>query len=720
MGNNDLKNRIMRDERKEMLISLFSEKGYTPLRFKELCYLLQVPKEDENEFLSILDELIVEFKVVKSKNNRYMLTPDNVKTGTFMGTKKGFGFVRVEGIDEDYFIHEKDTCGAFNGDTVLIEVSDSQRGERKEAVVTRIIERGFHSVIGTFSESKGFGFVIPNNKKISKDIYIPKGCSMGAVNGSVVIAELKDYGDEKKSPEGIITEVLGHIDDPSTDILTVIRSYNIPEEFPEDVIEELSSIPESVSEEELKGRRDFRNQLTVTIDGEDAKDLDDAITLEYDGVYHLGVHIADVSHYVKEGSSLDTEALNRGTSVYLIDSVVPMIPHRLSNGICSLNMGVDRLTLSCLIDIDDDGKVLSHEIVEGVINVNERMSYTDVQLLLDGEYDGGNENYTKMIPFFKLMHELSEKLRRVRVKRGSIDFDISETKIIVNENHEPIAIKPYDRTEATKIIEDFMLIANETIAEDFFWQELPFVYRVHETPTPEKIEKLSGFMKSFGLSFKVSRDKMHPKEYQKLLNSIKGMPYESLISSITLRSMQQARYSSECTGHFGLACKYYCHFTSPIRRYPDLQIHRIIKDNLNGRLTGKRISHYYKILPDVAADNSAKERRADEAERDVTRLKEIEYMAGHIGEVFPGAVSGFTNQFIFVEMTNTVEGTVSVAEMNDDYYEFNESLYAMIGKRSGRRFTLGDKVSVKVINADKLERVIDLEIVDMETENGEG
>ena len=717
MGN-DYMNEALRDERKAMILQLFSEKSYTPMKFKELMYILQVGKEDESELLNVLNELEEEFKIVKSKNNSYMLTPDNVKMGLFFGTKKGYGFVRVEGEEDDYFVHEKDTEGALNGDTVLINVLGQSRGERQEAVVTKIIERGFTSVIGIYQESKGFGFVLPNNKKISKDIFIPAAKRNGAVQGSIVIADIKDYGDEKKNPEGEITEVIGHIDDPSSDILTVVRSYNIPDTFPEEVEEALSSIPEEVSFEEASGRRDFRDLLTVTIDGEDAKDLDDAITLSYDGVYHLGVHIADVSHYVKEGSPLDKEALNRGTSCYLIDSVIPMIPHKLSNGICSLNHDVDRLTLSCLMDIDDDGKVLSHEICEGIINVNERMNYTDVAAILEEKPDAPFERYDYLVPFFRTCLELSQKLREVRRRRGSIDFDIAETKIIVDEDHKPVAIKPYDRNCATMIIEDFMLIANETVAEDFFWQELPFEYRVHETPTPEKVEKLSSLINNFGLHFKVNRDKMHPKEYQKLLDEISGAPYEALISHITLRSMQQARYSTECLGHFGLACKYYCHFTSPIRRYPDLQIHRIIKDNLNGRLDNKRISHYYKILTDVAADNSMKERRAEEAERDVTRLKEIEYMSLHIGEEFPGVVSGFTNQFIFVELENTVEGTISVADMTDDYYEYNEREFSMIGKRSGKKYTLGDKVDIRVVNADKIERIIDFEFVEKEENDG--
>ena len=690
-------------------------KEYKPMRFKELSYFLMLQSdEDKQALLDILGMLENEYKILKTRNNRYMLMPGDTHVGVFTGNRKGFGFVTVEGFDEDFFIHAKDTANAFEGDKVLIrETKQGRDGNRTEAAVIRVISHEIRNVIGIYEPSKDFGFVIPNNKKIASDIFIPKEAGCGAVKGSIVIADIKDYGDDKKSPSGVVTEVIGHINDPASDIVTVVRSYNIPIDFPEDVMKELERIPDSVSEEEMKGRKDFRKLDTVTIDGEDAKDLDDAITLSYkDHIYTLGVHIADVSNYVKEGSPLDKEALNRGTSNYLVDSVIPMLPHKLSNGICSLNAGVDRLTLSVIMEIDEKGKVLSHEITEGVINVNERMNYTDVNKLITRAEDAPVERYKELIPLFDRMQELSRIIREKRHERGSIDFDMAETEIKVDENHKPIKICAHDRNDATKLIEDFMLMANEVVAEDYYWQEIPFEYRTHEAPDPEKVDILAATIRNFGIYFKTAaHDNIHPKEFQKLLKKIEGEPYEAMISKLTLRSMQQARYGTECTGHFGLACKYYCHFTSPIRRYPDLQIHRIIKENLHGKLNNERISHYSKILPKVSADNSFKERRADEAERDVVRLKEIEYMAERIGKEYVGVISGFTQQNIFVELENTVEGAINVAYLSDDFYRYNEVEMCMRGDRTGNLFSLGDKVYIKVRKADKIERTIDFELI---------
>ena len=704
------------EEKKQAILLIMSSKDYKPMRFKELTYLLGLQsEEDKQELLDILDALTEDFKIIKTRNNRYMLTPKDTHVGIYTGNRKGYGFVTVEGYADDFFIHAKDTANAFEGDRVLIREKNhgQQFGNRTEAAVVRVISHGIANVIGVYEPGNGFGFVIPNNKKIAYDIFIPKEASCGAVKGSIVIADIKDYGDDKKSPSGVITEVIGHIDDPSTDIISVVRSRNIPVDFPDDVLSQLERIPESVSEEELSGRRDFRELDTVTIDGEDAKDLDDAITLSYkDGIYTLGVHIADVSNYVRENSPLDKEALNRGTSNYLIDSVIPMLPHKLSNGICSLNAGVDRLTLSCVMDIDEKGKVLGHEIVEGVINVNERMNYTDVNKLITRAEDAPVERYRDLIPLFDRMQELSRIIRAKRHERGSIDFDMAETEIKVDENHKPVEICAHDRNDATKLIEDFMLMANEVIAEDFFWQELPFEYRTHEAPDPVKVDILAQTIKNFGIYFKTAaHDNIHPKEFQKLLKKIEGEPYEAMISKLTLRSMQQARYSTECTGHFGLACKYYCHFTSPIRRYPDLQIHRIIKEQLHGTLDQERIRHYSRLLPKVAADNSFKERRAEEAEREVTRLKEIEYMSERIGSEYAGVISGFSQQNIFVELENTVEGAISVAALEDDYYRYEEAEMCMKGERTGNEFHLGDKLYIKVVRADKIERVIDFKLL---------
>ncbi len=717
-----------REELIERIIEMMSKPDYRPVKFKELCSIFDVASEEEkSEFFEIINSLCDEVKIVKTKNEKYMLPPKGVLAGIYSSTRRGFGFVKVDGYEEEFFVSAHDSLNAFHGDKVLISVSDRISGPKKEARIVRILSRNVTELIGIYQQNDSYGFVIPNNKKIADDIFIPKGAAGNAVTGSLVITEIMDYGDSRKSPTGKITEVIGHIDDPRTDILQVVRNYNIPVDFPEDVENQLNDIPDEVSEEEMAGRRDMRSLDTVTIDGEDAKDLDDAISLSYsDGLYHLGVHIADVSYYVREGSPLDKEALKRGTSNYLVDSVIPMLPHKLSNGICSLNHDVDRLCMSCLMDIDKTGKVVSHEIVEGVINVNERMNYTDVASILEGKnvneevvnedpsrsYENLMKRYEPLIPMFQLMLELSEIIRQARVKRGSIDFDVSETKIIVDKDGVPIDIHPYDRNCATKIIEDFMLMANETVAEEYFWADLPFEYRIHETPDLAKVDILRDAIRNFGIYFKVGKDKIHPKEYQKMLNQISGEPYEALITKMTLRSMQQARYSTECVGHFGLACKYYCHFTSPIRRYPDLQIHRIIKENLHGELIGERIRHYSKILPGVAEDNSFKERRAVDAERDVVKLKQIEFMSEHIGEEFDGLISGFTNQNIFVELENTVEGAVRVADLTDDFYSYYEDRFEMIGKATGRSFKLGDKCRVKVVRCDKVDRVIDFEFVD--------
>jgi ribonuclease R len=490
----------------------------------------------------------------------------------------------------------------------------------------------------------------------------------------------------------------------------VLRAYDIPCDFPDEVMSYIRDIPDEVSQKDMAGRCDLRHLQTVTIDGEDAKDLDDAITLyEENGSYKLGVHIADVSHYVRENSPLDKEALKRGTSVYLVDRVVPMLPHKLSNGICSLNAGCDRLALSCLMDIDEKGHIVSHRIVESVINVDARMSYTSVAAILEAD-STECEKYKELVPMFQLMLKVSELLRDLRENRGSLDFDFDESHITIDENGKVSYVGVYERNRAHKIIEDFMLAANETIAENYFWQELPFEYRVHEAPDPERVKQLGVLIGKFGHYFKASKDNIHPKEFQKLLGQISGEEYENLISRMTLRTMKQARYSTECTGHFGLACKYYCHFTSPIRRYPDLQIHRIIKENLHGKLNADRIKHYDMLLPKVCDDNSVKERRAADAERDVEKLKKIEYMEEHIGESFEGVISGVINKGIFVELPNTIEGFIDVSKLYDDYYHFSENEYAMIGEHTGKRYTIGDIIKIKVRKADKQTRTIEFVI----------
>ena len=520
---------------------------------------------------------------------------------------------------------------------------------------------------------------------------------------------------KNRKPEGKVVEIIGHINDPGTDIMSIVKGYDLPVEFPEKVLKQADNVAKPVSTADMAGRMDVRDWQMVTIDGEDAKDLDDAITITREGdKYRLGVHIADVTNYVQEKSALDVEALERGTSVYLVDRVIPMLPHTLSNGICSLNAGEDRLALSCIMLIDKKGNVVDHKIAETVVRVDRRMSYTSVKKILVDHDEAEIAEYKELVPMFELMQELAAILREKRKKRGSIDFDFPETKIILDKQGKPIEIKPYERNVATKIIEDFMLIANETVAQDYFWQELPFVYRTHDTPDPEKIQKLSMFINNFGYTIKNGQDEIHPKELQKLLCKIEDTPEEALISRLTLRSMKQAKYTVTSTGHFGLATQYYCHFTSPIRRYPDLQIHRIIKENLRGKLNQKRIEHYDKILPDVASHSSEMERRADEAERETEKLKKVEYMEKHIGETYEGVISSITAWGIYVELPNTIEGMIHVTNLTDDYYYYEEETYEMVGEATGKRYKLGQKLKVVVDNADKFMRTIDFVLPEKE------
>lgn len=711
-------------EREENLLSFIESKNYNPMKIKELCVLFSVPKNEREVFKETVDKLISKGKVIIDGKGRVKPAGADMVAGTFMGTTRGFGFVRTDDEPEDIFIPASETGSAHDKDRVLVAISENTRreGRSREGRIVSILERNSGNVVGTYQRTKGYGFVIPDNQKFGNDIYIPKGNSMGAVNGHKVEVEITDFGNENKNPEGKVISILGHINDTGSDIMSILRAYDIPVEFPEGVINQLKSVPEEVEEEKKVGRLDLRSLLTVTIDGEDAKDLDDAISLtKENGIYHLGVHIADVSNYVTENSPLDKEALKRGTSNYLIDSVIPMLPHELSNGICSLNMGTDRLALSCIMDINSKGEVIGHKIAETLINVDLRMSYNGVQKVLD-TFDPEKETEeidSEYLPFKEMLKDcldLSEILRTKRHKRGSIDFDLPECRISVNEKGEPIEIKPYDRNRATKIIEDFMLIANETVAEDYFWQELPFVYRTHETPDPEKITKLGIFINNFGYSIKIGQDEIHPKELQKLLEKIEGSDEELLISRLALRSMKQAKYTVSCDGHFGLAAKYYCHFTSPIRRYPDLQIHRIIKENLRGKLNDGRIKHYEKILPDVSFSSSKTERRADEAEREAEKLKKIEYMAPHIGESFEGVISGVSSWGMYVELPNTVEGLVKITDIPGDYYIYDESAYMLIGEHTKKEYKLGERIKVKLVEADKLLRSITFELDDSEVD----
>ena len=595
----------------------------------------------------------------------------------------------------------------------IIIRDDKKEGKRQEGVVVKVLERGMPEIVGTYQLNRDFGFVISDNPKFSKDIFIPRKEAAGIKNGDKVIAVITDYGSGNKNPEGKIKENLGNIRTPGTDILAIVKSFGIPSEFPEKVMKQAQRVPDHVLDADRDGRLDLRHLQTVTIDGEDAKDLDDAISLTKEGdIYHLGVHIADVSNYVQYNSALDREALKRGTSVYLADRVVPMLPERLSNGICSLNQGEDRLALSCLMDINEKGKVVSHQIAETVINVNERMCYTDVKNILEDTDEEAKKRYEALIPMFFMMKELSGILRNSRHHRGSIDFDFPESKIILNAAGKAIDVKPYEANVATKIIEDFMLMANETVAQEYCTEEIPFVYRTHDNPDPEKVESLLTLLHNQGVKIQKAKEEITPKEIQQIIESIEGLPNEAMISRLVLRSMKQAKYTTECSGHFGLAAKYYCHFTSPIRRYPDLQIHRIIKDNLRGRLMREgRTEHYAEILDEVARQSSVCERRADEAERESDKLKKAEYMSYHLGEEFEGIISGVTGWGLYVELPNTVEGLVHVNTLRDDYYVFDQESYELCGEMTKKVYKLGDKVRVRVADADKMLKTVDFELV---------
>jgi len=691
-------------QRRQMLADMIlNNELYVPMKAKEIAMLLDIPKAKRSELMEVLDSLVADGTIGVSKKGKYM-KPENVAlVGTFESTSRGFGFVVIPDREDDIFVKANDTMNAFYHDKVKVVITTEKNGgKRAEGKIVAIVEHEVKEVVGTFQKNRTYGFVIPDNAKINCDIFIPQEFMNGAVEGSKVVASISDYGSQSKNPQGKVTEVLGHIDDPGVDIMSIIKAYDLPVEFPESVKKALNDIPDVVSEKDKAGRVDLRNVQMVTIDGEDAKDLDDAVSISKEGpVYHLGVHIADVSHYVTEESALDKEALKRGTSVYLVDRVIPM----LSNGICSLNQGEDRLALSCLMDIDEKGNIVGHRICETVINVDRRMSYTSVKKILVDNDTNEIMKYKELVPMFHMMEEAAELLRKKRFARGSVDFDFPESKIILDENGHPTDIKPYDRNVATKIIEDFMLAANETVAEDYFWQDMPFLYRTHENPDPEKMRKLATFINNFGYTLRLTDD-LRPKEIQKLLSEIEGSDAENLISRLTLRSMKKAKYTTECVGHFGLAAKYYCHFTSPIRRYPDLQIHRIIKENLHGGLSPKRADHYDAILPDVAVQTSAMERRAADAERDTDKLKMAEYMEQFVGETFDGVVSGVTAWGVYVELPNTIEGMVSINNMKG-FYTFDEEHYEMVGELGNRSYKLGQKVKVVVIGTDKILRTID-------------
>lgn len=712
-GRNYLDSKL--EKRKALIYELISSKEYRPMKTKEIAALLQIPRSQRVELQQVLDELMNEGKIGFNKKGQYkkkkirVLPKNRYYTGTFTANPKGFGFVELEGEEEDLYIPKENVMNALHMDRVQVQISPQKAGQRREGTIVKILDHGITELVGTYEKKpkSSYGFVVPDNPKFTKDIFIPIEQGENARSGDKVVVMITNYGQRRENPQGRIKEVIGAEGTPGTDVLSIAKASGMPMEFPEKVLRQAERISESLIEGDFQGRRDLRDWVVITIDGEDAKDLDDGVSLTREGdLYRLGVHIADVSNYVQAHSALDREALKRGTSVYLVDRVIPMLPKRLSNGICSLNAGEDRLTLSCIMDFDRSGKIVHHEIAETVINVNRRMTYANVKKILDKDEELCRE-YEDLVPMLEDMAELSAKIRAKREKRGAIDFDFPESKVILDENGHPVNIYPYEQNVATRMIEDFMLSANETVAKEFCLAKIPFVYRTHENPDPEKIEQVLTMVRHQGYTVKKAGHEITPKEIQNVLGQIEGSAKEPLFSRLFLRSMKQARYSTECIGHFGLAAKYYCHFTSPIRRYPDLQIHRIIKDTLRNRMNEAKKAYYEEFLDTVAEQSSVLERRAEDVERETVKLKKAEYMFDRIGETFDGVISGVTGWGVYVELPNSVEGLVHVSSLRDDYYIFDEENSRIVGEVTGKSYELGDKVRVRVWDVDLATRTVD-------------
>ena len=706
----------MTEKIREQLLGLINDPHYNPLKREELALIFNIHPSEMPMFYNFLDELEEDGYIIKTKKGRVM-SPNKMGlfVGKFVAHRKGYGFVESdEEFTQDLFIPKDDINGALHNDRVMAEiVTTATEDKRAEGKVIKIIKREVTRVVGLFQENKSFGFVVPDDKKFNQDIFIPKRGFNGAKNDDKVVCEITLWPQENRKPEGKIIEVLGKKGERGVEIDSIIRAHGLPEEFPKKVIDEANYVSSQDLEDEIARRLDLRHLDIFTIDGEDAKDLDDAISIEVlpNGNYKLGVHIADVTHYVREKSKLDKEALKRATSVYLVDKVIPMLPKQLSNGVCSLNPFEDKLTLSCIMEIDENGKVVNSEIAETVINSKARMTYTEVSDILEKDDEKLKQTFAKQVEDFKNAEKLARILMKRRERRGAIDFDFPEAKIILNREGKVVDIKCYERRISNKMIEEFMLVANETVAEHFYWLQLPFVYRIHETPSAEKMEDLNKFIATFGYHIKGDLEDVHPKEIQSLVEKIKGTKEEESISTIALRSMKQAKYSPQCIGHFGLAAKYYCHFTSPIRRYPDLQIHRIIKEQLNNKLNNKRQEQLSHIVEYASTQSSERERAAELAERDVHDFYKACYMADKVGQEFDGVVSSVTSFGMFVELENTVEGLIRLANMRDDYYIYNQETYTIMGERSHKTFKIGDTVRIKVDNVNVDFREIDFVLI---------
>lgn len=703
----------------QTILQFMLEKAYKPLTLSELLESFSIAEEEKEDFIQLMEDLEAEGKIVKTRSKRYGVPERmNLVKGTVQGNAKGFGFVVPDDPNQpDLYVHIRDMNGAMDQDVVLARIHKKRPDQRhQEGEIVRILKRGRDSIVGTFvAFSEYFGVVIPDDRRITTDIFVPPEARKGATDGQKVVVKIVHYPTGRLSAEGEITEVLGHKDDPGVDIISIVRKHGLPESFPEEVIKEAEAIPEKVQESDLQGRRDLRERRMVTIDGADAKDLDDAVSIESleNGNVRLGVHIADVSYYVHEGSALDRAAFERGCSVYLVDRVIPMLPKRLSNGICSLNPQVDRLALTCDMEIDPTGKVVDYELYPSVIRTHARMTYDEVKkIVVDGEKDL-TQKYEELVDDFRKMADLAKVLRKKRLKRGAIDFDFTEAKVLVDGQGKPLEVIARERSIAEQIIEEFMLAANETVAEHFYRLEIPFLYRIHESPDVEKLRAFFEFVTSFGYTIKGRPERIKPHTLQQILEQVDGKPEQTVISTIMLRSMKQAKYAAECMGHFGLATKYYTHFTSPIRRYPDLVIHRIIHEVIQkGTLSIDRIEQLNRFLPEAAHQSSVRERIAVEAERETNDLKKAEFMLDKIGEEYVGIISGVTSFGIFVQLDQTIEGMIHVSYLTDDYYHYDDQSYSLIGERTGQIFRIGDSVRIRVSKVNLDERRVDFELVE--------
>ncbi|MFD1362520.1 ribonuclease R [Lentibacillus salinarum] len=708
----------MRETMQERLRDYFNEHSDKPLAVDELEEALNLQDAVEfKELVKALNVLEEAGELVRTRKNRFGLPEKmNLVRGRIQMHAKGFAFlIPDDEAQSDVYIHHSDLGSAMNNDKVMVRIEKRNAdGNRPEGTVIRILERATHQVVGTFENNKSFGFVIADDKRIPNDIFIPKSLTGGAVSGHKVIAHITKYPEGRKSAEGEIIHILGHKNDPGIDIISIIHKHGINVDFPQEVLEQAANTPDEIDPSELEHRRDLRDEQIVTIDGADAKDLDDAVSVKKldNGNYKLGVYIADVSYYVEENAPIDEEAFERGTSVYLVDRVIPMIPHRLSNGICSLNPNVDRLTLGCEMEINAKGEVVNHEIFQSVIKTDERMTYHDVNKILTDRDEERRERYKPLVPMFENMEDLADILRRKRMDRGAIDFDFKEAEVLVDESGKPEDVVLRERSVAERLIEEFMLAANETVAEHFHWMDVPFIHRIHQDPDESKLQHFFEFIAGLGYVVKGTANEIHPQALQKVIEEVKGKPEEMIVSKLMLRSMQQAKYDPQSVGHFGLATDFYTHFTSPIRRYPDLTVHRLIRTYLiDKQMDGQTINHWKDRMPEIARHSSEMERAAVDAERETDDLKKAEFMQDKIGEEYTGVISSITNFGLFVELENTIEGLVHVSYLTDDYYHYDDRNHAMIGERTGNMYKIGEEVDVRVVKVDIDERVVDFELV---------